>query len=105
MHAGLEIPPPPRPPWSPVPPLPQPHSHIEPPLIPVDPLWEYREVVRDPVSVASGLRAHLAARPAGLVALAAHARSGLERLRLGATAADLVRTSTAPALVVPFATS
>ena len=46
MHAGLEIPP--RPPWSPVPPLPPPHSHIEPPLIPVDPLWEYREVVRDP---------------------------------------------------------
>jgi hypothetical protein len=44
MHNGLEIPP--RPPWSPVPPLPPPHSHIEPPMIPVDPLWEYREVVR-----------------------------------------------------------
>jgi hypothetical protein len=44
MHNGLEIPP--RPPWSPVTPLPPPHSHIEPPMIPVDPLWEYREVVR-----------------------------------------------------------
>ena len=32
-------------PWSPVPPL-TPHSHIEPPVIPVDPLWEYREIVR-----------------------------------------------------------
>jgi hypothetical protein len=50
MHTGLEIPlpPPPRPPWSPEPPLPPPHAHIEPPVIPVDPLWEYREVVRDP---------------------------------------------------------
>lgn len=63
------------------------------------------EVVWDPISVASGLRAHLDAQPAGLVALAAHARSGLERLRLGATAADIVRTSTAPSLVVPIASS
>jgi len=60
------------------------------------------EVVWDPISVASGLRAHLAVRPAGLVALTAHARSGFERLRLGATAADIVRTSTAPSLVVPL---
>lgn len=48
MHTALEIPPPPRPPWSPVPPLAPPHAHIEPPVIPVDPQWEYREVVRDP---------------------------------------------------------
>jgi hypothetical protein len=48
MHTGLEIPP--HPPWSPVPqPLP-PRSHIEPPLIPVDPRWEYREIVRDPAN-------------------------------------------------------
>ncbi len=60
------------------------------------------EVVWDPISVASGVRAHLEAEPAGLVALAAHGRSGLERLRLGATAADIVRTSTAPSLVVPL---
>jgi nucleotide-binding universal stress UspA family protein len=60
------------------------------------------QVVWDPISVASGVRAHLDAQPAGLVALTAHGRSGLERLRLGATAADIVRTSTAPSLVVPF---
>jgi nucleotide-binding universal stress UspA family protein len=60
------------------------------------------EVVFDPISVSSGLAAHLASRPAGLVAVAAHARSGFDRLRLGATAADIVRTSTAPALVVPI---
>jgi nucleotide-binding universal stress UspA family protein len=58
------------------------------------------EVVFDPIGVASGLRAHLAARPAGLVALATHARRGLARLRRGAVAADIVRVSTAPALVV-----
>jgi nucleotide-binding universal stress UspA family protein len=60
------------------------------------------EVVWDPIGVASGLRAHLASRPAGLVAVTTHARSGLERLRLGATAAHIVRTSTAPTLVVPL---
>lgn len=58
------------------------------------------EVVLDPIGVVSGLRAHLAARPAGLVAVATHARAGLDRLRLGAVAADIVRTSTAPALVI-----
>ena len=58
------------------------------------------EVVFDPIGVVSGLRAHLAAQPAGLVALATHARAGLDRLRLGAVAADIVRTSPAPALVV-----
>jgi hypothetical protein len=46
MQTGLEIPP--RPPWSPVPPPPQ--SHIEPPVIPVEPRWEYREIVRDPAT-------------------------------------------------------
>lgn len=60
------------------------------------------EVVFDPIGVASGLRAALAARPAGLVAVTTHARTGLERIRLGATAADIVRTSTAPVLVVPM---
>jgi len=59
------------------------------------------EVVFDPISVASGLGRHLLAQPAGLVAVATHARTGLDRLRLGATAADIVRTSTSPALVVP----
>jgi hypothetical protein len=48
MHTGLEIPP--RPPWSPVPPPLPPQSHIEPPVIPVDPRWEYHEIVRDPAA-------------------------------------------------------
>jgi nucleotide-binding universal stress UspA family protein len=60
------------------------------------------EVVWDAIGVASGLRAHLASRPAGLVAATTHARSGFERLRLGAAAVDIVRTSTAPALIVPL---
>ncbi len=57
------------------------------------------EVVFDPIGVVSGLRAHLAAQPAGLVALTTHARAGLARLRVGAVAADIVRTATAPTLV------
>jgi nucleotide-binding universal stress UspA family protein len=60
------------------------------------------EVVFDPIGVASGLHAHLVARPAGLVAVTTRARTGLDRVRLGATAAEIVRTSTAPALVVPL---
>ncbi|HKY75209.1 MAG TPA: universal stress protein [Acidimicrobiia bacterium] len=61
------------------------------------------EVAFDPLSVASGLRAHLATQPAGLVTVTTHARTGLNRIRLGAAAADIVRTSTAPTLVVPLA--
>jgi nucleotide-binding universal stress UspA family protein len=59
-------------------------------------------VAVDPISVSSGLRAHLAAHPAALVALTAHARTGFDRVGAGATAADIVRTSTAPSLVVPL---
>jgi nucleotide-binding universal stress UspA family protein len=55
-----------------------------------------------PISVPSALRSHLATHPTALVALTTHARTGRERLRLGATAADIIRTSTAPALVVPL---
>jgi len=62
-------------------------------------------VAYDPISVASGLKAHLRDEPAGLIALATHARSGMDRIRFGAGAADIVRNSTAPALVVPVATS
>ncbi len=60
------------------------------------------EVLYDPISVASGLRAHLLTEPAGMVAVTTRARSGVDRLRVGAVAADIVRTSTVPALVVPF---
>ena len=48
MHPDLEIPP--LPPWSPVPPPLTPQAHIEPPVIPLDPRWEYREIVRDPAT-------------------------------------------------------
>jgi nucleotide-binding universal stress UspA family protein len=58
-------------------------------------------VVRDPINVASGILAHLEKRPAGMVALTTHARSGIERARLGAAAANIVRASVAPCLVAP----
>ncbi len=62
------------------------------------------EVVRDPISVAGGLRLHLEERPAGLVAVTTHARSGMQRALLGATAASIVHASVAPCLVAPVAT-
>lgn len=59
------------------------------------------KLVYDPLSVASGVAAYLASHPTALVVLAASGRSGVERLRLGATAADIVRALPVPALVVP----
>lgn len=59
------------------------------------------EVVRDPLGVASGVRSYLAEHQVALLVVAATRRTGLERLRLGATAADIVRSATAPALIVP----
>ena len=59
------------------------------------------EVVRDPISPADGVRFHLEQRPAGLVALTTHARSGAQRIRLGAAGASIVRASVAPCLVAP----
>ena len=59
------------------------------------------EVVRDPIGPASGMRAHLEQRPAGLVAVTTHARSGLQRALFGATAASIVHASVAPCLVAP----
>lgn len=58
-------------------------------------------VIRDPISPASGIRLHLDQRPAGLVAVTTHARSGMQRVRLGATAASIVHASVAPCLVAP----
>lgn len=58
-------------------------------------------VERDPIGPASGVRTHLAARPAGLVALTTHARSGLQRAKLGAQAANIVNASVTPCLVAP----
>lgn len=60
--------------------------------------------IRDPIGAASGLAAHLLhQRPTGLVAVAAQARSGMQRLLLGSTSATIVRTSRTPCLVVPVA--
>lgn len=58
-------------------------------------------VMHDPISPASGIRLHLDQRPAGLVAVTTHARSGLKRAFLGATAASVVHASVAPCLVAP----
>jgi nucleotide-binding universal stress UspA family protein len=62
------------------------------------------EIVRDPIGPASGLRAHLDERPAGLVAVTTHARSGMHRALLGAVAASIVHASVAPCLVAPVQT-
>ena len=58
-------------------------------------------IIRDPIGPASGIRTYLAQQPAGLVAVRTHARSGLQRLLRGATAAGIVHASVAPCLVVP----
>lgn len=55
----------------------------------------------DPVSIVSGVGAYIARHPAGMLCIATNARSGFERVRLGADAANIVRTSTVPVLVVP----
>jgi nucleotide-binding universal stress UspA family protein len=59
------------------------------------------EVLRDPIGAAKGLRLHLDLRPAGLVAMTTHARSGVQRALLGAAAASIVHASVAPCLVAP----
>jgi nucleotide-binding universal stress UspA family protein len=61
------------------------------------------EVVLDPIGPVTGLRNHLTEHPAGCVAVSTSARSGFDRLRLGAMAADIVAASTVPTLVCPLA--
>jgi nucleotide-binding universal stress UspA family protein len=58
-------------------------------------------VVYDPVSAAAGIKDYLAAHPTGLIAVTSHLRGPLAHLVFGSGAADIVHTSTAPALVVP----
>ena len=58
-------------------------------------------VVYDPISAAAGLRDFLATHPAGLIAVTSHLRGRFPHVVLGSGAADIVDTSTAPALVVP----
>jgi nucleotide-binding universal stress UspA family protein len=58
-------------------------------------------VIYDAVSAAAGMNDYLAAHPAGLIAVTSHLRDPLTHLVFGSGAADIIRTSTAPALVVP----
>jgi nucleotide-binding universal stress UspA family protein len=59
-------------------------------------------VITDPIGPASGMRTYLDQQPAGLVALTTHARSGMQRVLLGAAAASIVHASVVPCLVVPL---
>ncbi len=61
-------------------------------------------VVYDPIGPGVGLHAYLVDAPhhTGLVAVTTQARSGLQRVVLGAGAADMVHWSSVPVLVVPL---
>jgi nucleotide-binding universal stress UspA family protein len=56
--------------------------------------------VYHPISAAAGIEDYLAAHPAGLIAVTSHLRTGFPRTMLGTNAAEIVHTSTAPALVI-----
>jgi len=57
--------------------------------------------VYDPISPAGGVHTWLRERPASLVVVSTHARSGLARIVFGSVAARIVHHSPAPVLVVP----
>jgi hypothetical protein len=57
-------------------------------------------VVYDPIGAGAGMKDYLAAHPTGLIAVTSHLRDGLAHAVYGSGAADIVHTSTAPALVV-----
>ena len=58
----------------------------------------------DPVSVADGMRTFLREHPAQLVVVSTHGYLGIPRAVFGSVAADIVRSSPSPVLVVPYAT-
>jgi nucleotide-binding universal stress UspA family protein len=58
-------------------------------------------VVDDPIGAAPGLRSWLPQHPAQLVVTTTHARTGLQRLVVGSTAAAIVHSSSVPVLLVP----
>lgn len=60
------------------------------------------QVIYDPISAGDGLRTYLEREPAGMLAVTTHARSGLERVLLGAGAANIIVQSPVPVLVVPL---
>ena len=47
------------------------------------------------------MKDYLAAHPTGLIAVTSHLRDRLAHLVFGSGAADIVHTSTVPALVIP----
>jgi nucleotide-binding universal stress UspA family protein len=59
-------------------------------------------VVYDPIGPGEGLHQYLMDNPAGLIAVTTHARTGLRRVVLGASAASMVYWSSVPVLVVPL---
>jgi nucleotide-binding universal stress UspA family protein len=59
----------------------------------------------DPTSVAEGLRTFLREHPAQLVVVSSQARTGMRRAVFGSVAADLVRLSPSPVLLVPVGTT
>ena len=61
-------------------------------------------VVYDPISAAAGMTDYLAAHPTGLIAVTSHLRDPIAHLAFGSGAADIVHTSTVPALVIPAPT-
>jgi nucleotide-binding universal stress UspA family protein len=56
----------------------------------------------DEFGVAAGLRRHLTTRPASLVSLGTRRQRGLSRLVFGSLAAEVIRASPSPVLVVPL---
>jgi nucleotide-binding universal stress UspA family protein len=59
------------------------------------------KAIYDSISPSVGLCSYLRDRPAWLVAVGSHARTGVERLVFGSVAAAIVRCSLVPVLVVP----
>lgn len=55
----------------------------------------------DPIGVVDGVRSYLAKHPAGLVVVAAHVRTGVDRLVHGSTAAGISASSSIATLVIP----
>jgi nucleotide-binding universal stress UspA family protein len=58
------------------------------------------EVIIDPISPASGLGQWLRERPNGLLAMATHGRTGLQRLLHGSVSASVLGESPVPALMI-----
>jgi len=58
-------------------------------------------VIYDPIGAAAGMTDYLDAHPTGLITVTSHLRDPIAHLVLGSGAADIVHSSTVPALVIP----